>query len=171
MELLTDKDPLDCKINQIKPINLEEYAQKRNFGITPEPIGSKNEGKNQVFVVQEHDASHLHYDLRLEKNGVLTSWAVPKGIPQQSGIRRLAIKTEDHPLEYAEFQGSIPKGQYGAGTVKIWDKGNYELKIWDENKIEFTLKGKKLEGSYVFVRLKKAGKNNWLLMKVGKNVA
>jgi len=170
LELLTDKDPLDCKINQIKPINLEEYAQKRNFGITPEPIGSKNEGKNQVFVVQEHDASHLHYDLRLEKNGVLTSWAVPKGIPQQSGIRRLAIKTEDHPLEYAEFQGSIPKGQYGAGTVKIWDKGNYEIKIWDENKIEFTLKGKKLQGPYVLVRLNKAGKNNWLLMKVGKKI-
>ncbi len=171
LELRSDKEPLECKIDQINPITIEEYKQKRNFEITPEPKGINNIGKNKVFVVQEHDASHLHYDLRLEKNGVLNSWAVPKGIPQQSGMRRLAIKTEDHPLEYAEFQGTIPKGQYGGGTVKIWDKGNYEIKQWDENKIEFTLNGKKLEGSYVLVRLKKAGKNNWLLMKVGKNIA
>jgi len=171
LELRSDKDPLECKIDQINPITLKEYKQKRNFEITPEPKGSKNIIKKQVFVVQEHDASHLHYDLRLEKNGVLQSWAVPKSIPQQSGIRRLAIKTEDHPLEYAEFQGTIPKGQYGGGTVKIWDKGNYEIKIWNENKIEFTLNGKKIEGPYILVHLKKAGKNNWLLMKVGKKIA
>jgi DNA ligase D-like protein (predicted ligase)/DNA ligase D-like protein (predicted 3'-phosphoesterase) len=170
LELRYDKDPIECKIDQIKPINLEEYTQKRNFGITPEPKGSKNKIKKQVFVVQEHDASHLHYDLRLEKNGVLQSWAIPKGIPQQSGIKRLAIKTEDHPLEYADFQGTIPKEQYGGGTVKIWDKGNHEIKLWEENKIEFILKGKKIDGPYVLVRLKKAGKNNWLLMKVGKKI-
>ena len=167
IELRSDKNPLECKLEQIKPVKLGEYIQKRNFTITPEPKGSKNEGKNQIFVVQEHDASHLHYDLRLEKNGVLKSWAVPKGIPQKSGTKRLAIKTEDHPLEYAEFQGTIPEGQYGAGTVKIWDKGNYRIKLWEENKIEFNPHGEKLTGTYALVRFKKGGENNWLLMKVG----
>jgi DNA ligase D-like protein (predicted ligase)/DNA ligase D-like protein (predicted 3'-phosphoesterase) len=167
IELRSDKDPLQCKLEQIKPVKLGEYIQKRNFTITPEPKGSKNKGNNQIFVVQEHDASHLHYDLRLERNGVLKSWAVPKGIPQKSGTKRLAIKTEDHPVEYAEFQGTIPEGQYGAGTVKIWDKGNCRIKLWEENKIEFKPHGEKLSGTYVLVRFKKGGENNWLLMKVG----
>lgn len=166
--LRSDKDPLECKLEQIKPAKLRDYHQKRDFTITPEPQGSQKEEKNQLFVVQEHDASHLHYDLRLEKDGVLKSWAVPKGIPQKSGVKRLAIQTEDHPLDYAEFEGIIPEGQYGAGTVKIWDNGSYTTKNWEENKIEFSLQGNKLDGKYVLVRFKKGGEKNWLLLKVGK---
>jgi DNA ligase D-like protein (predicted 3'-phosphoesterase) len=107
----------------------------------------------------------LHYDLRLEKDGVLKSWAVPKGIPADPSEKRLAVETEDHPLGYASFEGTIPKGQYGAGTVEIWDKGVYEAKVWDEKMIEFTVQGKKMKGRYVLVRLKKAGEKSWLLLK------
>jgi bifunctional non-homologous end joining protein LigD len=166
--LRSDKDPKDCKLEQIESAKLRDYHQKRDFNITPEPQGSKKEEKNQIFVIQEHDASHLHYDLRLEKDGVLKSWAVPKGIPQKYGVKRLAIQTEDHPLEYAKFKGTIPEGQYGAGTVKIWDNGNYTTKNWEKNKIEFSLQGNKHEGNYILVRFKKGGEKNWLLMKVGK---
>jgi DNA ligase D-like protein (predicted ligase)/DNA ligase D-like protein (predicted 3'-phosphoesterase) len=163
-----DKNPLECKMEQIKPAKLGEYTKKRDFNKTPEPTGSKKDDtKHRVFVVQEHDASHLHYDLRLEKDGVLKSWAVPKGVPEKQGLRRLAIQTEDHPLEYGKFHGTIPKGQYGAGTVKIWDNGRLAIKKWEENKIEFKLQGKKLEGNYVLVRFKKDEEKNWLLMKVG----
>ena len=122
-------------------------------------------------MVQEHHARRLHYDFRLAREGILKSWAVTKGIPETSGVRRLAIETEDHPLEYSEFEGTIPKGQYGAGTVKIWDKGSYELKIWTEDKIEFFLKGKRLNGMYVLVKLKKLSpkqrkQKDWLIMKM-----
>ena len=166
--LRSDKDPLECKLEQIKPPQLKEYTQKRDFSITPEPSGSqKDERKKQIFVVQEHDASHLHYDLRLEKDGVLKSWAVPKGIPQKQGEKRLAIQTEDHPLDYAKFEGTIPEGQYGAGIVKIWDNGSYTTKNWEKNKIEFNLQGNKLDGNYVLVNFKKGGEKNWLLIKVG----
>jgi bifunctional non-homologous end joining protein LigD len=103
----------------------------------------------------------------LAKDNVLKSWAVPKGIPLNSGLKRLAIKTEDHPLDYAEFQGTIPKAQYGAGTVKTWDKGYYKLKYWGENKIEITLKGRKLKGNYALIHFKKGSEKNWLLIKVG----
>ncbi len=146
---------------------LSEYASKRNFQQTPEPAGGEKKGEKQIFVVQEHHARALHYDLRLEKDGVLKSWAVPKGIPETPSQRHLAVETEDHPFEYANFEGSIPKGQYGAGTVKIWDKGHYETKFWDENKIEFTLNGQRLKGRYVLVWLKKAKGNekSWLLLK------
>ena len=106
----------------------------------------------------------LHYDLRLEKDGVLKSWAVPKGIPE-AGQKHLAVETEDHPYEYGSFEGEIPKGQYGAGTVKIWDKGHYETKFWEDDKIEVTLNGQRLHGRYVLVRLKKAGDKDWLLLK------
>lgn len=164
-----DKNPLECKMEQIKPAKLNEYLKKRDFKKTPEPTGSKkDDAKNLVFVVQEHDASHLHYDLRLEKDGVLKSWAVPKGVPEKQGLRRLAIQTEDHPLEYRKFQGTIPEGQYGAGTVKIWDNGQLSIKKWEETKIEFKLQGKKLEGNYALVRFKRGGEKNWLLMKVGE---
>jgi DNA ligase D-like protein (predicted 3'-phosphoesterase) len=166
--LRPDKNPTECKLEQIKSAKLRDYHQKRDFNITPEPQGSKKEEKNQIFVVQEHNASHLHYDLRLEKDGVLKSWAVPKGIPQKYGVKRLAIQTENHPLEYAKFKGTIPKGQYGAGTVKIWDKGRYKTKNWEKNKIEFSIQGNKLEGNYILVRFKKGGEKTWLLMKVGK---
>ncbi len=164
-----DKNPLECKLEQIKPAKLDEYAKKRDFNKTPEPTGSKKDDmSSRIFVVQEHDASHLHHDLRLEKDGVLKSWAVPKGIPEKQGLKRLAIQTEDHPLEYGKFHGTIPKGQYGAGTVKIWDNGRLAIRKWEEGKIEFSLQGKRLEGDYVLVRFKRGGEKNWLLMKVGE---
>ena len=115
-----------------------------------------------IFVVQKHWATHLHYDFRLEMNGVLKSWAVPKGIPMKRGIKRLAVQTEDHPLSYANFEGVIPKGFYGAGKVKIWDKGKYKLIKKSKDEIIFELHGKKLIGRYVLVRMKG---NNWLIFK------
>jgi bifunctional non-homologous end joining protein LigD len=159
-----DKDPLECTIDQIRPA-ISDYNAKRDFMKTTEPPMSKETGSGKSFVVQEHHARRLHYDLRLERDGVLKSWAVPKGIPERSGDRKLAVQVEDHPLNYAKFEGTIPEGQYGAGIVKIWDKGLYEPIVWDENKIEFIVKGEKMEGMYVLVKFKKADKNNWLLLK------
>jgi bifunctional non-homologous end joining protein LigD len=128
-------------------------------------LGIVSEKEGQTFVVQEHHARRLHYDLRLEKNGVLKSWAVPKGMPEQPGQKRLAVETEDHPLEYRSFEGTIPEGQYGAGTVKVFDEGKYEAKVWNENMVEFTLYGQRLQGRYVLARFKKAGEKQWLLLK------
>ena len=172
--LREDKLPSQCTIDQLvknkktdtansKP--LSEYTSKRRFEETPEPRASleKNKGK-LIFVIQEHHARRLHYDLRLEKDGVLKSWAVPKGIPE-AGQKVLAVEVEDHPYDYASFEGEIPKGQYGAGTVKIWDKGYYEPKLWENDKIEVTLDGNRLKGRYILVRLKRAGDKNWLLLK------
>ncbi|TRO43890.1 hypothetical protein E2P30_02415 [Candidatus Bathyarchaeota archaeon] len=163
--LRDDKQPSECTLNQIEQIDLQEYHSKRDFSLTTEPMGKVKQGESQAFVVQEHHARRLHYDLRLEKDGVLKSWAVPRGIPESTNEKRLAVKTEDHPLEYADFEGDIPKGQYGAGTVKIWDKGVYKVKVWSEEILEFNLKGKKLRGRYILVRLKKAGEKDWLLLK------
>jgi bifunctional non-homologous end joining protein LigD len=125
-----------------------------------------------IFVVQEHHATRLHWDFRLELDGALKSWAVPKGPPEEPGIKRLAQQVEDHPLEYATFAGSIPAGDYGAGTVKIWDHGTWEpqgdtpaqeqLAAGD---LKIILHGKKLKGGYALVRFKKAGENSWLLIK------
>ena len=178
--LREDKTPAECTLDQlienkkmgtVVSENLSEYTSKRNFEQTPEPKGGTKKEGNLIFVVQEHHSRRLHYDLRLEKEGVLKSWAVPKGIPENSRQRYLAVETEDHPFDYASFEGNIPKGQYGAGTVKIWDKGHYEPKLWEENKIEFTLDGQKLKGRYILVRLKKAKQDNaWLLLK-GKESA
>jgi DNA ligase D-like protein (predicted ligase)/DNA ligase D-like protein (predicted 3'-phosphoesterase) len=162
--LREDKLPTECTLDQIVQGELAEYQSKRDFKVTTEPKGGGKKKAAKVFVVQEHHARRLHYDLRLEKDGVLKSWAVPKGIPQ-GDEKRLAVETEDHPIEYAGFAGTIPKGQYGAGTVAIWDEGSYEAKVWDEKMVEFTLNGKRLKGRYVLVRLKKAGEKSWLLLK------
>jgi DNA ligase D-like protein (predicted 3'-phosphoesterase) len=118
-------------------------------------------GKRLIYSVQEHDASRLHYDLRLEKDGVLKSWAVPKGIPE-GGERRLAVEVEDHPLDYAFFEGRIPEGEYGAGTVKLWDRGTYEPISWKENEIEIRIDGGRVKGAYLLVRM---GAKNWLIFR------
>lgn len=145
---------------------LEEYRKKRDFKKTPEPEPDGNlESPGNRFVVQEHHASHLHWDFRLEMDGVLKSWAVPKGMPERKGEKRLAVQTEDHPLEYIDFEGEIPEGQYGAGTVSIWDRGSYYLKEKKEDKIEFELEGEKLKGRFVLIKFKGQDKN-WLLIKL-----
>ncbi len=147
---------------------LEEYEKKRHFKKTPEPSTSnfeKSSGK-PVFVVQRHDARNLHYDFRLEMDGVLKSWAVPKEPPKEIGIRRLAIQTEDHPLAYAGFEGEIPAGEYGAGTVEIWDRGTFELLKREEKEIVVILEGEKLKGNYVLIRTKYGkGEKGWLFFK------
>ena len=163
--LRADKNPSECTADQLKQGSLREYVSKRDFTVSPEPTDrDRKEEEGRTFVIQEHHARRLHYDLRLEREGVLKSWAVPKGLPEP-GEKRLAVETEEHPLEYGRFEGTIPKGQYGAGTVKIWDKGSYELKVWEKDKIEFTLNGEKLHGRYVLARFKKAGEKEWLLLK------
>ena len=118
------------------------------------------------YVVQEHHARRLHYDLRLEKDGVLKSWAVPKGIPLEKGEKRLAIQVEDHDLDYADFEGVIPEGFYGAGEVRIWDKGEYEEVKWEKDEIVVDIKGKKVKGRYCLIRMKWGKGNNWLLFKI-----
>ncbi|MBI4826803.1 MAG: 3'-phosphoesterase [Nitrospirae bacterium] len=115
------------------------------------------------FVVQEHHASHLHWDFRLEKDGVLKSWAVPKGVPERKGIKRLAIQVEDHQLSYIDFEGTIPEGEYGAGTVKVWDKGVYGLESETDKRLVFELKGKRVNGAYSLVHLKD---KQWLFIKL-----
>ena len=185
IRLRTDKPAKSCTIDQIagpklrfapaapraaKPpattvkSTLRNYHEKRNFSVTPEPKGAPDMSRN-TFVVQEHRSRTLHYDLRLERDGVLKSWAVPKGIPETAGEKHLAVAVEDHPLEYKTFEGEIPKGEYGAGTVSLWDSGIYDTLHWDDEKIEVTLHGKRLEGNYVLVKFRRAGKNNWLLFK------
>ncbi len=140
---------------------LEEYKKKRRFTKTPEPEGEPKENGN-TYVIQKHDASHLHYDLRLQKDGVLKSWAVPKEPPSTPGVRRLAVQTEDHPVEYATFEGEIPEGEYGAGTVEIWDKGSYTIEKWEEKEIIVDIHGQKLGGVYCLIKFKN---NNWLFFK------
>jgi len=158
-------------------MGLKEYRRKRTFAKTPEPRPSRAAaGGKPRFVVQKHQASHLHYDLRLEHAGVLKSWAVPKGPSMDPRDKRLAVMVEDHPLEYQHFEGRIPEGQYGAGLVEIWDKGTYDFDggkapsmtaALAKGHIDFTLHGKKLQGSFTLVRMKKpGGKDNlWLLFK------
>ncbi len=123
--------------------------------------------KELIFVIQKHDASRLHYDFRLEKDGVLKSWAVPKEPPQEIGIKRLAVEVPDHLLDYANFEGKIPEGQYGAGLVEIWDKGYYIPSKFDSTEIIFELKGKKLKGIYCLIKLKPKlpPDKNWLFFK------
>ena len=149
---------------------LKEYKKKRDFLKTSEPEGKSKLGKSKklIYVVQKHWASHLHHDLRLEMNGVLKSWAVPKEPPKVKGIKRLAVMTEDHPIGYETFEGEIPKGQYGGGKVKIWDHGFYELKDKDSKKIEIIIHGKKLKGHYVLIKTHYGAKpeKSWLFFKV-----
>ena len=120
-------------------------------------------GKENIYVIQKHAATHLHYDLRLEMDGVLKSWAIPKEPPTAIGIRRLAVQVEDHPIEYANFQGTIPEGEYGAGTVEIWDKGTHRLIERKEDKLIVEINGNRLKGTYVLLRFKT--QKNWLLFK------
>lgn len=155
-------------------MTLRAYRERRDFAISPEPTGDEQEqgqeepperdGAQRRFVVQEHHASHLHYDFRLEMDGVLRSWAVPKGPPEKPGVRRLAVAVEDHPLSYIDFRGTIPSGQYGAGTVEIWDSGAYDLEERTPDELRFVLHGMRLHGPYALVRLRPDGKN-WLLFK------
>ena len=149
--------------------SLKGYMEKRDFALTTEPSGNqKADDANRtlkIFVIQEHHARKLHYDFRLERDGVLKSWAIPKGFPETPIEKRLAVETEDHPIAYADFEGEIPAGQYGAGKVIIWDKGTYLEKFWNEKMIEFTLSGKRLQGRYVMVPNKNLGEKNWLLLK------
>jgi len=153
---------------------LTEYKSKRNFRQTLEPEKSSTKTKN-IFVIQRHDASHLHFDFRLQIGRTLKSWAIPKGIPKNSE-RNLAVETEDHPIDYANFEGTIPEGNYGAGTVKIYDKGTFENereisidKSYEDGKIEIVLHGKKLQEKFVLIKMKPnakyPAKNNWLLMR------
>lgn len=160
--------------------DLEPYREKRQFTRTPEPYGQDEpSGEKPIFVVQKHAASHLHYDFRLEVGGVLKSWAIPKGPSPDPKVRRLAMPTEDHPLDYAGFEGTIPEGNYGAGTVMVWDTGTYSNlreakpaggqatmeKAVTEGKIEVRLDGKKLKGNYALIRTGLQGKG-WLLFKM-----
>lgn len=155
-------------------MSLREYEKKRDFGVTSEPAPKKpraKKGKALRFVVQKHRASHLHYDFRLEWDGVLLSWAVPKGPSLDPGEKRLAMAVEDHPLDYANFEGIIPAGEYGGGTVMVWDRGTYVPKEPDVGKaarggrLEFTLKGKKLKGAWILVRTRGRDSRSWLLIK------
>jgi len=149
-------------------MSLKEYHKKRDFQKTGEPqeVAAAESGAETVFVVQEHAARRHHFDLRLEHGGVLVSFAVPKEVPLEPGEKRLAVRTENHPLAYAAFEGTIPEGEYGAGEVSIWDRGSCELVEWnDEEKIEVVLRGERLKGRYVLVRFRKAGENDWLLLK------
>jgi len=146
-------------------MTLDEYNKKRNFEKTSEPQGKrKSSNSGKIFVIQKHHASRLHYDLRLEMDGVLKSWAVPKEPPGKEGVKRLAVQTEDHPMDYASFEGVIEGGQYGAGTVEIWDSGTYDLKERRDDKILFGLDGKRMNGNFALIRLKKDPKN-WLFFK------
>lgn len=152
-------------------MSLFQYKKKRNFSETKEPLDKikifkSPSTKNLIYVIHEHHATHLHWDLRLEYDGVLKSWAVPK-IPQmEKNIKRLAIQVEDHPIEYAKFHGIIPEGNYGAGEVKIWDSGKYNLLEKNSKKIIFELHGKKLKGKYCLIKANYGNKKNWLFFKL-----
>ena len=162
-------------------MSLTTYKKKRSFTDTPEPEGAKKQGapKELSFVIQRHKASRLHYDFRLEMEGVLKSWAVPKGPSMNPGDKRLAMMVEDHPYDYKDFTGIIPEGNYGAGIVEIWDKGTFTgvnpeheninekqlLKSLKDGNLKFALKGKKLKGEFALIKLKNSEDNSWLLIK------
>lgn len=162
------------------------YRDKRDFRRTPEPDGKSGASKGRkqpFFLIQEHDASTLHYDFRIEVDGVLKSWAVPKGPSTDPRDKRLAIRTEDHPLDYADFEGVIPEGEYGAGTVVVWDAGPYEnrtekddgtkpvAKALEDGHIILWLKGKKIKGGYALQRIETGNREQWLLVKMDDDAA
>src|SRR5215203_371116 len=158
------------------PLDIETYNKKRDFSKTAEPKGRKGRAKGDSFVVQKHDASRLHWDFRLEMSGVLKSWAVPKGPSLDPGTNRLAMRTEDHPLGYGDFEGTIPQGEYGGGTVMLWDRGFWAPEDGGDPEaalrkgdLNFVLAGTKLQGSWVLVRMRhdreRGNRNNWLLIK------
>jgi bifunctional non-homologous end joining protein LigD len=161
-----------------KTTPLKEYREKRNFDVTAEPKGARSDTKSAselLYVIQKHRASQLHYDFRLEWHGVLLSWAVPKGPSLDPSVKRLATRVEDHPVEYGGFEGVIPEGEYGGGTVMLWDRGTWTPEVDDvdaaleKGELKFTLSGKKLRGSWVLVRTKLgyggSTKPQWLLIK------
>jgi bifunctional non-homologous end joining protein LigD len=143
-------------------MSLDEYWRKRDFANTPEPAGTVADTGNSRFVVQRHQARSLHWDFRLEMDGVLKSWAVPKGPPEEPGVRRLAVQVEDHPIEYIDFAGTIPEG-YGAGTVEIWDHGTYAVQERTEGKLLLVMSGERLHGRYSLFRT--GDGRNWMLLK------
>ncbi|HYL35924.1 MAG TPA: DNA polymerase ligase N-terminal domain-containing protein [Bryobacteraceae bacterium] len=160
-----------------KKTGLQEYQSKRDFQNTPEPSGdwtasARTKGR-LLYVIQKHQASHLHYDFRLEWRGVLLSWAIPKGPSPDPSVKRLAAQVEDHPIEYGDFEGVIPEDEYGGGTVLLWDRGTWTPEVPDvdaalrKGELKFLLAGQKLHGSWVLVRtrLGPAGKPQWLLIK------
>ncbi len=162
-----------------KRTKLQRYGERRDFGTTPEPdgahrrAGGRPSGEEAAqgaprFVVQEHHATRLHWDLRLEHDGVLASWAIPNGIPPDPADNRLAVHTEDHPLEYLDFAGEIPRGNYGAGTMKIWDRGTYELHKWEERKVEVSFHGERLRGRYGLFPISRPGegKDDWMIHRM-----
>jgi bifunctional non-homologous end joining protein LigD len=150
--------------------DLGEYRKKRDPKRTPEPVPEGDclpRGEGDVFVIQEHHARRLHWDVRFERDGVLVSWAVPKGLPPRPGTTRLAVHTEDHPLEYASFHGEIPAGEYGGGTMTIWDRGRYETLHWSDHKVEVELRGSKVRGRYLFVN-RHSGRDDqdWIVRRI-----
>src|SRR5258708_10959194 len=155
-----------------KPMSLEEYGRKRVFSRTPEPPAKVEAGYGNHFFIQRHSARRLHYDLRLEMDGVLKSWALPQGPTLDPNIKRLAVLVEDHPLDYGGFQGTIPSGNYGAGPVILWDRGSYEwlgtktpAQQWESGDLKFRLHGQKLLGEFALVRTNRSKGKDWLLIK------
>jgi bifunctional non-homologous end joining protein LigD len=159
----TSRSKSEEAIAKSRDPKLGQYLAMRDFDATPEPAsGSPSPGAN-TFVIQRHDATRLHYDLRLERDGVLPSWAIPKGLPLKKGEKHLAVQTEDHPMEYGSFQGTIPKGHYGAGEVRIWDHGTYDLLEWTDRKVSFRLHGERHKGEYHLVKISR-GEKDWLIL-------
>jgi len=141
--------------------------EKRERDHSPQPVPEQSplpQGNDNTFVIQEHHARRLHWDFRLERDGVLVSWALPKGLPEDPATNRLAIRTEDHPLEYASFEGEIPPGQYGAGTVRIWDRGTYETQKWADEEIKVVIYGSRVSGRYVLIHIRN---DQWLVHRTG----
>lgn len=161
-----------------KESSLKKYREKRDFEKTPEPFTSEKISPDKPrFVIQKHDASKLHYDFRLEVGGVLKSWAIPKGPSRDPGQKRLAVPTEDHPIDYIDFEGVIPEGNYGAGTVIVWDTGTYcnlnedndkttsMKKAIEDGHVDIWLEGQKLKGGYALIRTGKGNRKFWLFLK------